>query len=1450
MRRPGFGLGSSAPGGQRRGHPWAVIVVLFAMLGTASLGFGALRPAYATQPMMTPLPSPTPTPPAGAQPNAGGIPVSLSPSSAIADACSGGAPGPIVFPATAHVQAAIVYEDAGSTSDFGVSPGHVLVAQATTKVGTTVAVGDYPLGASLEFYIYTPYFGTTRTSTSQYARIVSESPGESLICFEDGVDGDYNDLIVRVWNANCNSEQLQELGTSSDQIQVGYDPRFLASPSDPDYLAKATIAAQVIQTRGLYTIGQYRSLFSSFGAGSDIPSHVEIRMQCHPLLLNLFETNPPAFTESANLVKFRAGDALGQGLADWVKAEYAAEQTPGVPHPGMVSQQWADTIDHELFHTVQYQHLGNFAWFPDFYIKYQLEGEHSQTESGAQLAQDLVADVDDVHETDRSGLQLLPGSFLWAVNQFLGGTKTIDTPQYSNESYVAAGFYDYLGERFGTGPADHQEQRVAEFAGDLVDVSGLGGVARAMGKRSSLDVVDALRDFLVALYVRKSPNWSQLPPRLRILDEIVLHDQPLPPLQNTGPNPALNWGDVATTLGVQANDTPVSDTLDAASAKLYEVTIPGGTPEVRVTIVDDSGPIIAGRAGIRYGTPLRLGFAPVTSQGDVVIDPAFFKTGPVVGQSAYTDIPVAGMAKLGIAVVGLSRANFTIRVTPRPGPAGITLSAVSPVTQAHLDQGLEVLAHPTMAGVPSRGLPKSAYTATIDGTTEAVTGAFDAGSTQVLFVALPSSLAVGTHTVELTYGTASSAASFDVVAGGGGTLAQPLGISDTGTVRGTLLTSSAGSAGTPLDVSYIVTQGSGAVTGAAVTASVTDPLGTVRVFPLADEGSDVDAASNDGDYGAHLFGTNAPGTYTIQVTATGTDAGGSPFRVSDGATLSLGPMIDGDGDGVADSVEPQFGLNPADPTDGARDLDGDGVGTAAELAAGTDPLNPDTDGGGESDGSELAAGRDPRNPSDDVQVPDAVVAAQPVDGRSVQVSAAAGDGTVSVHVYRVGDAGTVDLGLHPGAGETFTDGPLTAGTYQYYAVTETASGARGSPTAPVSAVVADDVTPPFATLVLDDGRAVTSNPLVNVSFVAPSETVASMRLAESAADLEAAPWAPFAAQTMFNLASSSGTHTVLAQLRDAAGNVSTTLVGTIILDQVPPTSAVGSVPSTVYATALWVPWTAADDNGLAEVQLWQRYKATPTSTWSAWTMVTMSETSPTWFTLQNGQGYYELASTAIDLAGNQEALPAVGDVALHYGPERVNDDTGTAWQGSPAVTAGLDGNVYAVWSDARNSSSVYDLYFARRDPATMSWSANQRVDDSAASVSRGSIAVDANGNAYAVWVDSRRGDPDIWFSKRSASTGLWSVSARVNDDGAGSAQDYPHVAVSASGEAIAVWTDGRSKRQYIYGARLPAGATQWSANFPVASDTRATKSAPDLVIGPDGTAYAVWGQAPKSTWST
>lgn len=454
-------------------------------------------------------------------------------------------------------------------------------------------------------------------------------------------------------------------------------------------------------------------------------------------------------------------------------------------------------------------------------------------------------------------------------------------------------------------------------------------------------------------------------------------------------------------------------------------------------------------------------------------------------------------------------------------------------------------------------------------------------------------------------------------------------------------------AGDALNVRVSMVDQQGGVADATVLAEITDPSGTTRTYPLVDDGAHGDAWAGDGVYGAEVWATSQPGTYQVRAMVAGSDANGEPFSREASGSVEAGPMIDGDGDGVSDTAEQTFGTDPADPSDALLDQDGDGVGLRDELAAGLDPLSGDTDGGGEHDGSELAAGRDPRLASDDQATAGPIVRAFPADGRVVTLDVSTTTQTGSVHLWRSDGTQSTDLGLQPGSGTVFTDGPLPTGDYTYRAVGVSPSGAESVPVLVGPLRVADDITPPDFGLVVNDSAWESTSPVVGIGFDSLTETPTEMRLAGSAEALEAAPWTTFLPTTTLTLPNAEGKYAVFAQVRDAAGNASPIREGFVYLvDRTPPASVAGPLQAAYTTPTVDVPFTAIDDiTGVNSVELWWRHRPTPAGVWGAWTLGPSGASSPITFTFTVGPGFYEFYTIAIDQAANREAAPATADAA-------------------------------------------------------------------------------------------------------------------------------------------------------------------------------------------------------------
>jgi hypothetical protein len=246
---------------------------------------------------------------------------------------------------------------------------------------------------------------------------------------------------------------------------------------------------------------------------------------------------------------------------------------------------------------------------------------------------------------------------------------------------------------------------------------------------------------------------------------------------------------------------------------------------------------------------------------------------------------------------------------------------------------------------------------------------------------------------------------------------------------------------------------------------------------------------------------------------------------------------------------------------------------------------------------------------------------------------------------------------------------------------------------------------------------------------------------------------------------------------------------------------------------------------------------------------------PLTFQVRAVNGYGASAATSASPVGGSTAWSGI---------LRVNDDATTQAQVSPDVALSPNGAAIAVWQDYRTSPDI-DIYASRWDPSTQTWAANARVNDVATGQQyKPSVAIDANNNAYAAWVDLRNGRSDIYFSKRSATTGVWGANVRVNSVTNFNSQDQPNIAVSPSGDAIALWTRTANNKLNVWSARLPAGSSTWGPEIRVTTNQTTQKQSPKVAFGPNGTAYAVWMDpnvgdadiwyatlpAGSSTWST
>jgi len=188
--------------------------------------------------------------------------------------------------------------------------------------------------------------------------------------------------------------------------------------------------------------------------------------------------------------------------------------------------------------------------------------------------------------------------------------------------------------------------------------------------------------------------------------------------------------------------------------------------------------------------------------------------------------------------------------------------------------------------------------------------------------------------------------------------------------------------------------------------------------------------------------------------------------------------------------------------------------------------------------------------------------------------------------------------------------------------------------------------------------------------------------------------------------------------------------------------------------------------------------------------------------------------------------------------ERIEtNDGGDAFGPQVAVDAG--GNAVAVW---HQSDGTRDNIWSNRYSPTAGWGTPERIEaDNAGDAADAQVAIDASGNAVAVWHQSDGTRHDIWSNRYE---GGWGIAERIEADNAGDALG-PQVAVDASGNAIAVWHQSNGTREDIWSNRYEEG---WGTAERIETDDQGDALNPQIAMDPSGNAMVVWEQFNGATF--
>jgi Bacterial Ig-like domain len=170
-----------------------------------------------------------------------------------------------------------------------------------------------------------------------------------------------------------------------------------------------------------------------------------------------------------------------------------------------------------------------------------------------------------------------------------------------------------------------------------------------------------------------------------------------------------------------------------------------------------------------------------------------------------------------------------------------------------------------------------------------------------------------------------------------------------------------------------------------------------------------------------------------------------------------------------------------------------------------------------------------------------------------------------------------------------------------------------------------------------------------------------------------------------------------------------------------------------------------------------------------------------------------------------------------------------------------NGNAFAVWAQG-TANFGHSSIWSNRYLAGSEWGQPTLLEQNDIAPGQApALAVDAAGNAIVVWQhsDLSRTETDIWANRHVAGTG-WTGADLIEKQNLGNANSA-QVATDPSGNAIAVWKQSDGTRTNIWANRYIAGESWGLAQLLELEDGGALD--PHVAVDADGNAFAIWSQS-------
>ena len=240
-------------------------------------------------------------------------------------------------------------------------------------------------------------------------------------------------------------------------------------------------------------------------------------------------------------------------------------------------------------------------------------------------------------------------------------------------------------------------------------------------------------------------------------------------------------------------------------------------------------------------------------------------------------------------------------------------------------------------------------------------------------------------------------------------------------------------------------------------------------------------------------------------------------------------------------------------------------------------------------------------------------------------------------------------------------------------------------------------------------------------------------------------------------------------------------------------------------------------------------------------------------------GNAENAQVAVNASGQAVAVwqqPDGMSINIHaarfspatgwHTPEPIDTEPETSQQ--PAVAIDAQGNAFVAWLRSEGSSNSV---WARRFTAQGGWGSPVLIENGLGDAGNPQVAVDGSGNAIVVFWQQEGGRVNI-VANRYANGAGWGTATAIEADSTGDA-GAPQIAMDAAGNAVAVWAwsaaSGPPYNFSVWANRYTVGSG-WGGAGPIDAINTSTPNAnPHVALDGAGNAIAVWHR-PDGSWNS